>query len=77
MDDPLLDNFLSVFSFMLDRLFESFMLEGAVSIWLPGFILSLDMFLAGEAELRDDIEEIRECGWDGENDFRKFWELSY
>jgi hypothetical protein len=62
---------------MLDRLFESCILEGAVSIPLLDFILSLDMFLAGADELRDDIEEIRECGWDGENDFRNFWELSY
>ena len=63
---------------MLDRLLESCILEEG-SIWLLDFMPSLAtaLFLAGDAELRDDVEEIKECGWDGENDFRNFCELSY
>ena len=78
-----MDEALVFLSLMLERRLESFiLLEAGFSLWLLDiFVWFFDMLillLAGKSVvLRDDTEEIKEFGWEGENDFRSFcWELS-
>ena len=71
-DEALVDVLLSDFCLILDlRLDNPLILVDPASVWEFGFVFSPEtvLLLVSCAELREEfIEEIKDAGWDGEND---------